>query len=215
MSEETQTTTTETAPPPQPTEAERKLAENNAKLLGELKTERARSARLLELAGADPKTDPEKLAKTREADAQSARDRASKIEKAIIRGLLAKGKKLDEEMVDLIINGAHSAKSITVDDTGVNGVSEYLGKILGQIGTIEPPKEEPPKKDAPRLPRSGVEDNPNNLDAVMANLRQSVTTWPQLVKMGMEKKTEFEKRYPVRYAELESLFKGKFSPKRV
>lgn len=193
MDETTQTVSAEQAPAETPQQADaRKLAENNARLLSELKAERAKSARLLELAGADPKTDPEKLAQARDADNRARADRSMKVEKAVIRGLLNTGRKLDEDMVEFLLTGAQSAKSITVDESGVTGVSEYLGKILGQIGTGEPVKDV--TQESPRLPRVSASDGSEKFGAVK--------TFQGLMDMGPVAVQECHEKFPTLYERL-------------
>jgi hypothetical protein len=139
----------------------------------------------------------------RAAEEESARARASKLRDEVMVSLLGLGRKLDPEAVRAIIAGASGSALVTITEGGaVEGVPAYLEAVLGSLGgdaTAPVP---------PRLPRSAGAQSED-----VEPKFSGVKSWQGLVKMGLEAKEEFMKKYPVRYARMQADFDSRFTPR--
>lgn len=193
-------------------ESNRGLLEDKAKTkqrISELEAKAARAeelegklSKLSQIAGIDLGADPDRVVKQKEEDARVAAEKRNAVKDEVTKTLLKMGRPIDEDLFDLLVNGAHTSRHIGFDDSGkVTGAKDYLEKVFGKLADPDAKKE---PQNAPRLPRPGAEQNPANMDAAMAELYKSVSNWQQLVKMGVQRKEEFARRFPQRYTELES-----------
>jgi len=184
------------APQPNPLEEQIKaLQANNSRLTNELRKAREKAAQAAEVAGFDPaKDDPQKIAQARAAEALRAQERAAKIEKAVMRGLVTKGTKLDEEVADLILTGAISNPRITADESGVWGVQEYLEKVLASFG--KPAETAQPPIESARLPRT---QPPGDIDAIYVG-----KSFMDLVNMGPDHVQAFAAKHADKYEKLKA-----------
>ncbi len=212
MADEEKTTTDE-KPDPKVTALEKELEKvraHNQTLLAENKkvNEKAaaktaaleqRLSKLGELLGADGNADPDKVKADRERQAKeaadlekAARERASKIERAVIVKLAKapKATELSEDVIEMIAERA--TRKLTLDDEGaIKGLDDFLGDMMkvfsggaaGGSGSAGDRKSAGIEK-----PKPG---EPGKFD--------SVKKPADLMSMGMVELAEFAKLHPDRY----------------
>lgn len=166
-------------------DSQKKLAENEVAL--------KKLNELAKLMGLDPvKEDPETLRQRREAEARSQEIRATKVEKAVLKGLAGLGKSLPEEVLDMVTSTAVNSSQIGLDESGnATGVKEFLEKVLPHFagagaGTVTPM----PKPATPAGGQASMGDHG----------APEINTYADIFKRGPAFAEEFRAKHPDRFA---------------